>query len=190
MTSRDRILKSIEAIPLEWVDLTLHCNQENTKDSIYDLFKERLEMTGGKVFESDSYDFLQGFEQNDRVVNGIKGRTGYNLDYMHTKDAKDLNDVHTVLLKANIAVAENGAIWVTNREMGNSVLPFICEELVLVVDKSHIVYSMHDAYHLIGDDDYQFGVFIAGPSKTADIEQSLVIGAHGPLSLKVYVINL
>jgi L-lactate dehydrogenase complex protein LldG len=34
-----------------------------------------------------------------------------------------------------------------------------------------------------------YGVFIAGPSKTADIEQSLVIGAHGPLALTVFVIE-
>ena len=36
----------------------------------------------------------------------------------------------------------------------------------------------------------EFGVFIAGPSKTADIEQSLVLGAHGPRSLTVFCTDL
>jgi L-lactate dehydrogenase complex protein LldG len=36
---------------------------------------------------------------------------------------------------------------------------------------------------------YGFATFIAGPSKTADIEQSLVLGAHGPRSLIVFLID-
>jgi L-lactate dehydrogenase complex protein LldG len=36
---------------------------------------------------------------------------------------------------------------------------------------------------------YGFGTFIAGPSKTADIEQSLVLGAHGPRSLIVFLLD-
>jgi L-lactate dehydrogenase complex protein LldG len=48
---------------------------------------------------------------------------------------------------------------------------------------------MHEAYDKIGNVDYGFGVFIAGPSKTADIEQSLVLGAHGPKSMTVFFIG-
>jgi L-lactate dehydrogenase complex protein LldG len=48
---------------------------------------------------------------------------------------------------------------------------------------------MHEAYARIGSATYGFGSFIAGPSKTADIEQSLVLGAHGPASMTVFLLN-
>jgi len=48
---------------------------------------------------------------------------------------------------------------------------------------------MHHAYDRIGDADYGFGLFLAGPSKTADIEQSLVLGAHGSRSMTVFLVE-
>ena len=48
---------------------------------------------------------------------------------------------------------------------------------------------MHQAYERLQLGEAEFGAFIAGPSKTADIEQSLVIGAHGPRSLTVFCID-
>ncbi len=47
---------------------------------------------------------------------------------------------------------------------------------------------MHEAMLEIENFNEGYGVFISGPSKTADIEQSLVIGAQGPLSLTVFLI--
>ena len=65
--------------------------------------------------------------------------------------------------------------------------PFICQHLVINVKKT--VPHMHAAYEELGKVNSGFGLFLSGPSKTADIEQSLVIGAHGARSLTV-VINL
>ena len=44
---------------------------------------------------------------------------------------------------------------------------------------------MNEAYHLTAQADYNYGVFMSGPSKTADIEQALVFGAHGPIQVMV-----
>ena len=48
---------------------------------------------------------------------------------------------------------------------------------------------MQHAYERIGSSNPNFGTFIAGPSKTADIEQSLVLGAHGPKTLTVFLLR-
>jgi L-lactate dehydrogenase complex protein LldG len=48
---------------------------------------------------------------------------------------------------------------------------------------------MHEAYQQIGEGNYGFGAFIGGPSKTADIEQALVMGAHGPISMTVFILK-
>ena len=82
-----------------------------------------------------------------------------------------LNGVDTAIIKGAIAVAENGAVWLYESQMINRLLPFICQHLILVIEKKNIVATMHQAYQQIDTDKEGFGVFIAGPSKTADIDQ-------------------
>jgi L-lactate dehydrogenase complex protein LldG len=95
---------------------------------------------------------------------------------------KDPDGADLVVIRGQMGVAENGAVWIDEKDMQVRSLPFATAHLVLVLDRSKILPDLHEAYRQVDLQGSGFGVFIAGPSKTADIEQSLVIGAHGPIA--------
>jgi L-lactate dehydrogenase complex protein LldG len=113
-----------------------------------------------------------------------------NLALAAIEDPHALADVDVALLRADFAVAENGAVWVPGLGLGrHQALPFITQHLVLVVEPLTVLHTMHEAYARLRFDGPGFGLFISGPSKTADIEQALVIGAHGARSTVVYLVG-
>ncbi len=104
-------------------------------------------------------------------------------------DVKSYKDTRTAIFTAQVGVAENGAVWIDDQVLqGLRILPFIVEHTIAILRKSSIVPTMHHACHQIGKTATGFGTFLAGPSKTGDIEQNLVIGAHGALSHLVVLV--
>ena len=99
------------------------------------------------------------------------------------------DDIELAIIKAHFSVAENGAVWLTDEVMGQRIIPYICQHLAVIVNAESIVPTLHEAYEKIGAGNYDFGAFISGPSKTADIEQALVLGAHGPLTMTVFILK-
>ena len=100
-------------------------------------------------------------------------------------DAHALARLDVLVCPGAFGVAENGAVWLPESGMGSRAAPFLAQHLVLVLDRNAIVPDMHAACDRLEAFREGYGVFVAGPSKTADIEQTLVIGAHGPRSLLV-----
>jgi len=192
MSSREKILKEIAQNKPALVPLPPFDFGSNSPASVQQ-YLEVLHAIGGKgKIVQDWHEVLYCLQQKIadglELVNGIPRLAPYNIGEYNGKNGAALQTVHTVFLQGGIAVTENSAIWVSEKNMGNRMLPFICEELVLVIREEDIVATMHDAYAKIDVAEDGYGVFIAGPSKTADIEQSLVIGAHGPLSLQVFIL--
>jgi L-lactate dehydrogenase complex protein LldG len=93
----------------------------------------------------------------------------------------------TVVLAGGPAVAESGAVWWVPPDGEARRRAFLAERVVLVVAREDLVDDLHSAYERIEPDATPFGCFLSGPSKTADIEQALVIGAHGPRELSVWL---
>jgi L-lactate dehydrogenase complex protein LldG len=192
MNTRDKILAEIKknkpaAVPVPQI-LTA-CRYE---DSVAQ-FTTILTAIGGRVIRIHSREeastFFTGLTQiNDAVINDVPALGNVNSNGLADAGAAQLEPVHTAILRGRLGVAENGAVWLPESAMGNRLLPFLCQQLVLVLTENEIVHSMHDAYAAIRAGEEGYGVFIAGPSKTADIEQSLVLGAHGPLGLQLLLV--
>ena len=102
-------------------------------------------------------------------------------------DAQALNGTDVGVIEAKFGVAENGSVWVL-QEMKERDVCFISENLVAVMPEN-VVNNMHEAYAEVGFNDYGYGVFIAGPSKTADIAQVLVNGAQAARSMTLILVG-
>ena len=189
MSSREKILNAVkEAQPSlsPLPELRITGNKEGNTDR----FKTMLESIGGTVaFVREGESIIEKvrslFPAAKRVVSSITSIEQYFFKEYQQLKHHSLEDVDVAIIESRFGIAENGAVWVTEEDTKIRVLPFIGEHLVVVLAADNIVSTMHDAYERIGNEDYHFGVFIAGPSKTADIEQSLVLGAHGPKSMTV-----
>ena len=125
-----------------------------------------------------------------RIASLVPGVGAATFDPATVKDAHDLEGLDLSVLPGSFAVAENGAVWIEGSRLPHHALVVIPEHVALVVAAADIVPDLHAAYarlDLAGRP--RWGLFMAGPSKTADIEQSLVIGAHGARSLVVLLVG-
>jgi L-lactate dehydrogenase complex protein LldG len=66
-----------------------------------------------------------------------------------------------------------------------NALGFLAQHLVVLLDPARIVANLHDAYRERAHFDVPYGVFMTGPSATADIEGVLIHGAQGIRTLTV-----
>ena len=127
-------------------------------------------------------------QQAESILSTVPG-IGGNVDLNSIASPRDLRALDFVIVPGQMAVAENGAVWVDDAAIRHRAIYFITQHLVLIVKRAAVVHNMHEAYSRLEATPKQFGCFISGPSKTADIEQSLVIGAHGCCSMQLYIVD-
>jgi L-lactate dehydrogenase complex protein LldG len=197
MSSRESILKRIKAnkpslLDLPEIDMSIFFDKDENQLS---KFKKMIEAVGGDLLELNSKDefvskLIELFPIAKNNFSNVIEASGFNsIDISEIEKPQELDDLDVLVLEGEIGVAENGAIWIPEDSIPVRVLPFITKHLVLVLDESKIVATQHHAFENIENSDFDYGIFISGPSKTADIEQSLVIGAQGALSLTVFLVK-
>jgi L-lactate dehydrogenase complex protein LldG len=133
---------------------------------------------------------LESYTQARKIASLIPEVGRANVDLAAMKDPHELEGLDIAIVASEFGVAENGAVWVPGSMLGpHRAIFVVTQHLVLVVPAGEIVHNMHQAYDRIRHERPGFGIFISGPSKTADIEQALVIGAHGARSCSLFLVG-
>jgi len=172
-------------------DIQLDRLEENT--DLLTSFRHHVNQAGGRAVEVSGTDTVDSvirklYPEAKRVISCCKDSKSGNVFLEDGQKAHELESLDLAIIEGQFGVAENAAVWVSESEFPLRVLPFITKDLVLVLNKKDLCANMHRAYQKLQQRHRGFGLFISGPSKTADIEQSLVIGAQGAMSLTVLLL--
>lgn len=195
MSSKAEILQKIKnSQPSGIADLPNLNVLGSEQFNVLEMYKTVLKNIGGNPIEVADYNDVITYVKNNyplekRIITTLPELSEIALLDWKNDDPHSLKDVELTIIKAHFGVAENSALWVTDEILGQRVAPFITQYLAIIVNKKDLIPTMQQAYDRIGNQEYGFGTFIAGPSKTADIEQSLVLGAHGARGLVVFLMD-
>lgn len=196
MTSKEKILAAVRKHAIPPVDLPSLENDWIQYPDVLAQFSMSVEGVGGRVIRcSDLSDVrnaladIPSFVDAGRILSVVPDLNVGNVELESTADPHDLDDLDFAIFRGEFGVAENGAVWLGSEHVRHRVAYFVAQHLAIVVNADAIVHNMHEAYKILQFPNPGFGVFMSGPSKTADIEQSLVIGAHGARSLTVFVLE-
>ena len=207
MTSKDNILGKLRRNTRETYDMPdLSFKKLTFADPVAEYIKQTTTTAGAKLIEAKEGDDLselirQAYPDAKVVSTNVSDITAEGLSKAYgrpvelrspdtVETAQQLDGTDVGVLQGGVACAENACVWIP-QTMKERAVCFISEYLVILVSRSNIVSNMHQAYKWLEDiqgsaqGDVPYGTFISGPSKTADIEQSLVYGAQAACGVTV-----
>lgn len=193
MSSRNEILESIKQntqVRYEMPDLNKI--RATTYPDLIGRFQEIMKQVGGEaVLLEEGQDIneliLKMNPEATSIASTLPDITCATFNPDEVAAPAELNGTDLAVIDGKLGVAENGAVWI-EQDVKWKAIYFISEKLVILLDRNRLVSNMGQAYKEVNTGAYGFGVFISGPSKTADIEQALVMGAHGARGVTVILI--
>lgn len=192
-SSKDKILESLRNSAIEvFPKPEIKIEAIRYTDKVAQ-FKSITEGVGGMAEELQPGESLNDavkriFPDAKQIISNLPKLTCATINPDQVAEPSQLNGSDLVVCRGLFGVCENGAIYY-EQDTKQRAAYFIAEAMLILLDKNELVDNMHDAYRRIPDSfTGEFRGFVSGPSKTADIEQALVKGAHGPRQTVVLLV--
>ncbi|MDQ3289682.1 MAG: lactate utilization protein, partial [Bacteroidota bacterium] len=149
MNSREKILEAVKRNQPENTPLPAIPYFEPPFTDLVQKFSEVVQAIGGEVHQVSSYTEINlilkkefGSKTIFSSAKELAELVDTGLDYTN---AHAFADLELAVVEANLAVAENGAVWVTENLVKERALPFIAQHLALIIPGQSIVPTMHQA---------------------------------------------
>ena len=189
MSSRDEILERVRRNQPAPVPMPPSALFPADAGPLVERFRAGVTRMGGKLADApddaDLAALVRRAYPDARVIASATPEVAGNRSLDGVERPADLHDVDVGVVRAAFGVAETGSVWLTDADFGVSSLGFLSQHLVVLLDPQRIVATFHDAYADRTRFDARYGVFMTGPSATADIEGVLIHGAQGIRSMTV-----
>jgi L-lactate dehydrogenase complex protein LldG len=189
MTSRDEILARVRKNQPAAQPLPAIPTFDTATGSPLERFGAALVRMGGKLADApaggDLDTLVRRLFPDAAVICSATPEVAGNRSLDQVRRPAELNDVDVGVVRAVYAVAETGSVWLTDAQFRVNSLGFLAQHLVVLLDPARIVENLHHAYRERMQFDARYGVFMTGPSATADIEGVLIHGAQGIRTLTV-----
>jgi L-lactate dehydrogenase complex protein LldG len=164
----------------------------DTGEPILPYFRRQLEAMGGRSFEvvdgAAARAKVEELYPAARVVCSAVPEVPGTRRIEDVRDPHELDGVDVGVARSPLGVAEAGAVWLTQTELVVDALGVLSQHLVVLLDPAAVVETLHDAYGRLDLAASPYGVYLAGPSATGDIEGVIIHGAQGARSLTVLLL--
>jgi L-lactate dehydrogenase complex protein LldG len=192
MSSRDDILERVRANQPAPVPLPEVPAFAAPRGAVFERFKAAATRMGGKFADVPTDGNLDALVRrlfpDARVVCSATPEVAGNRALAAVSRPAELDDVDVAVVRAVFGVAETGSVWLTENEFKVNALGFLAQHLVVLLDPAELVGNLHDAYARNDQFGAHYGVFMTGPSATADIEGVLIHGAQGIRTLTIVAV--
>jgi L-lactate dehydrogenase complex protein LldG len=189
MSSRDDILARVrknQPAPRPLPDVPTF---ETASGPLLESFKSAVARMGGKVVDAPADGNLDALLRqlfpDAKVICSATPEVVGNRPLDRVRAPAELSDVDVGVVRALFGVAETGSVWLDETQFKVNALGFLSQHLVVLLDPARMVGNLHHAYRERARFDARYGVFMTGPSATADIEGILIHGAQGIRTLTI-----